>query len=273
VEDNEVNQMVAAELLREAGYTCECVGTGKQAIEAVLRSPCDLVLMDCQMPEMDGFEATRAIRVEESANRLAGRSGRLPIIALTANALKGDRERCVAAGMDDYLSKPLQPQKLLATIRSLIRRSSVEDGSKPSAAASTAGAPQSSTLGAGCSQQPPIDVEPLLERCMGRADFAQSVLEMFRTESVKMLEELVRGLKEKNYELTTRSAHTLRGMAATVAAKQLSSLAAEAETRATTGDWDAVERQISALRRELDSCSGFIPHALKSSVSAKPATN
>lgn len=98
---------------------------------------------------------------------------------------------------------------------------------------------------------------------MGRADFALSVLEMFRTESVKMLQELVRGLKEKNYELTTRSAHTLRGMAATVSAKQLSSLAAEAETRAMTGDWDAVEQQISALRREVDSCAIFIPNALK----------
>ncbi|HWF08889.1 MAG TPA: ATP-binding protein, partial [Bryobacteraceae bacterium] len=122
VEDNEVNQMVAAELLSEAGYVCDMATDGRKAVEAILRVPYDVVLMDCQMPEMDGFEATRIIRQHESNNALPGRTGRLPIVALTANAVKGDRERCLEAGMDDYLSKPLHPEKLVATIQSFLSR-------------------------------------------------------------------------------------------------------------------------------------------------------
>jgi CheY-like chemotaxis protein len=130
VEDNEVNQMVAAELLAEAGYTCDCAADGRKAVEAVARKSYDLVLMDCQMPEMDGFEATRAIRAREARGPLPGRVGRLPIIALTANALKGDRERCIEAGMDEYLSKPLHPDHLLQTIGSYLAgcRAEVETG-------------------------------------------------------------------------------------------------------------------------------------------------
>ena len=98
-EDNEVNQMVVGEMLRRLGYAADLVGDGRAAVEAFVRGGYDLVLMDCQMPEMDGFAATAAIRAEGGP--------RVPIVALTANALAGDRERCLAAGMDDYLTKPI----------------------------------------------------------------------------------------------------------------------------------------------------------------------
>ena len=109
--------MVATELLAEAGYLCTCATDGRKAVDAVLQSAWDLVLMDCQMPEMDGFQATRAIRDREAQGGLPGRSTRLPIIALTANALKGDKERCLKAGMDDYVTKPLKPEMLLRAIQ------------------------------------------------------------------------------------------------------------------------------------------------------------
>src|SRR5436309_7779902 len=108
--------MVEMELLKEVGFRCTLASDAKQAVEAVTDSPFDLVLMDCQMPEMDGFEATRMIRQQEAKAFLHGRGKRLPIVALTANALKGDRERCLAAGMDDYLSKPLRPNELDAVL-------------------------------------------------------------------------------------------------------------------------------------------------------------
>ena len=114
VEDVEVNQFIATEMLARGGYTADVASNGREAVEAVARRPYDLVLMDCQMPEMSGFEAAAAIRRREQQ---VGQGGRVPIIALTANALAGDRERCLAAGMDDYLTKPLSPTDLLRVVQ------------------------------------------------------------------------------------------------------------------------------------------------------------
>ena len=116
VEDNIVNQKLAARLLEKMGYRSDAVGNGKEAVEALQMVPYDVVLMDVQMPEMDGYEATRMIRNPQSKVR----NHDVPIIAMTANAMKGDRERCLEAGMDDYLSKPIQPQKLIEVLKTFL---------------------------------------------------------------------------------------------------------------------------------------------------------
>jgi CheY-like chemotaxis protein len=107
-EDNPVNQLVAMSLLKKLGYQADTVANGLEALKALQSIPYNLVLMDCQMPEMDGFDATRAIRSADSK----ALDPRIPVIALTAFAMSGDRERCLEAGMDDYLSKPIKPQEL-----------------------------------------------------------------------------------------------------------------------------------------------------------------
>jgi PAS domain S-box-containing protein len=117
VEDNQINQMVALKILRKQGYRAEAVANGVEAIKALQTLPFDLVLMDCQMPEMDGFEATERIRKGEAGDANA----RLPIVAMTAHAMKGDRERCLASGMNDYLAKPVQPGLLRTTIENWLR--------------------------------------------------------------------------------------------------------------------------------------------------------
>jgi CheY-like chemotaxis protein len=109
-EDSPVNQLLVRRLLEKAGHHVTIVDTGVAAIEAVARGRFDAVLMDVQMPEMDGFDATSRIRASESGGR------RLPIIALTAHAIQGDRERCLAAGMDAYVSKPIRPELLFASL-------------------------------------------------------------------------------------------------------------------------------------------------------------
>ena len=110
-EDNKVNQKVIARMLQKLGHRVDVVADGLEAVNALRRVAYDLVFMDCQMPEMDGFGATRAIRAEE-----AGTPRRIPIVALTANAMQGDREQCLAAGMDDYIAKPVTKQTLAATL-------------------------------------------------------------------------------------------------------------------------------------------------------------
>ncbi|MGE0617104.1 MAG: response regulator [Bacteriovoracia bacterium] len=107
VEDNSVNQLLALTMLKKMGYSAQAVANGREAYDAVMKNPYDLVLMDCQMPEMDGFEATRLIRKWE-----AGSGRRIPIVALTANAMKDDRDLCLEAGMDDYVSKPIKKEVL-----------------------------------------------------------------------------------------------------------------------------------------------------------------
>jgi CheY-like chemotaxis protein len=113
-EDNTVNQKVALAILRKIGYQADAVLTGREAIAALEAVHYDLVLMDCQMPEMDGFETAEAIR------RMPDPTASVPIIALTANAMQGDREKCLAAGMNAYISKPVTAPDLAALIESLL---------------------------------------------------------------------------------------------------------------------------------------------------------
>ncbi len=114
-EDNTVNQRLAKRMLEKRGHSIDIVSNGQEAIDAVANSKYDVVLMDMQMPEMDGLEATQIIRRAEANN-----GHHIPIIALTANAMKRDRDACLAAGMDAYISKPINPEKLFEEIRKLI---------------------------------------------------------------------------------------------------------------------------------------------------------
>jgi len=114
-EDNLVNQRLAARLIEKRGHTTVVVNNGREALKALERQTFDLMLVDVQMPDMDGFEATTAIREKEKVT-----GSHLPIIAMTAHAMKGDRERCLAAGMDDYVSKPIHPTELFRAIEELM---------------------------------------------------------------------------------------------------------------------------------------------------------
>ena len=251
-EDNPINCRLAREILRQAGVECRAVENGRQALEAVAGERFDLVLMDCQMPEMDGFTATQRIREMEDGGQLAGH---LPVIALTANAIKGDRERCLAAGMDDYISKPFEIHALLATMGRFLA------GPSQAAADSSAADPPSSPLRP--DGPAPIDRDVLLAHCMEDPEFASSLLSDFAEDLPKRLQQLAEHVHQGDVKAAAEVAHSLKGSAGILAATAVRAIAAEIEAAGKAGDLASMTLLVDRLRDEIQRCLNFIPEVQK----------
>jgi len=203
-EDNAVNQKVALRLLARLGYRADVAANGLEAVEAVQRQPYDVVLMDVQMPEMDGLEASRRIKQGEAV------TGRPRIIAVTADAMQGDRERCLAAGMDDYITKPIHVEALVAALTKTRQQSAAED-SEPEAS-------------------PVIDFKKFEEfRDTMGTDFIGEVIEVFNEDAPELLEQMKQALSSDDAELLRRAAHSLKSNSAAFGADKLAELARELE--------------------------------------------
>lgn len=278
VEDNEINQQVAIELLRWGGYRCEVRCNGRQAVDAVKGGQYDLVLMDCQMPEMDGYEATGAIRQWEAALKRRA----LPIIALTANALSGDRQRCLEAGMTDYLKKPLNRNELIATIDKHIAAASAQTAkvvtghapvagvagrsvTGPSGAGESGGASKSPPFplsGSPALNSPPLDCESLADRFMGDWDFVQVILDKFQQQVDADLEQLEQSLIDHNSQQAAALAHRIKGAAANVSAVEVSRLAAELEAMGRASDLNQADGHVARIKAECQRLGQFVEHDL-----------
>ncbi|MDT8445800.1 MAG: PAS domain S-box protein [bacterium] len=202
VEDNEVNQQVATELLEMAGIKVQIASNGRIAVEKAAGGAFDLVLMDIQMPEMDGYQATQAIRKDPS-------KADLPILAMTANAMEGDREKCLEAGMDDHIAKPINPNELFDALARWSGRELLE-GLAP---------------GPEVSQELPelagIDVASGLRRMGGNLEAYRRVLDKFALNQAEAVERLRKALAQKDPETAAREAHTLKGVAGNIGAQAL----------------------------------------------------
>jgi signal transduction histidine kinase/DNA-binding response OmpR family regulator len=231
-EDNTVNQRLALRLLEKMGYRGDVAGNGIEAIEAVERQRYDLILMDVQMPEMDGLEATRRI-VERWPE------GERPwIVAMTAEAMQGDRERCIEAGMNDYLTKPIRPYELAAAIERTPRRRRTD--------AAPAG---------GDGRSGPIDRAVLtrLSESMGGDDaFVAELIEQFLADAPGYVAAAREALATHDAEAVRRAAHTLKSNAATLGASELADLSRELEAAAATGSLEHGEERLDTLERALD---------------------
>ena len=238
-EDGLVNQQVARELLESRGHRVVVVNNGREAVEAVRRESFDLVLMDVQMPEMDGFEATEAIRQSEQTT-----GDHIRIIAMTAHALKGDRERCLNAGMDAYLSKPIQSKTLFDLVEGVGAPGQVDND--------TAVNP--------VSVESVMDWEAAVDRIGGREDLLKQMVTLFYKEAGKLVPALQEAIGQKDSVKVRRLAHSIKGSASCFAAPAAISAATRVEFMGRDDDLADVEEAFTVLEREIDRLSQALTH-------------
>ncbi len=236
-EDNPINQQVAVELLQAAGVAVEVAGNGQEALNAVQARPYDAVLMDLQMPVMDGLQATRAIRAID-------RLRQMPIIAMTASVMAGDRERCIEAGMNDHISKPISIEQLMTTLaRWLPARS-------PAAAAAPPAAPGPTTAAAAAPGLPAtldgFNLEEGVKRVGGDRALYRRLLLQFHDHSAGAAAAIRDALAAGDRAKARAEAHTLKGVAGTLSAKELFA-AAQALESALRKNAESVEAESAAV--------------------------
>jgi signal transduction histidine kinase/CheY-like chemotaxis protein/HPt (histidine-containing phosphotransfer) domain-containing protein len=242
-EDHPVNQALAVGILSRQGHAVAVAATGREALDALARERFDLVLMDVHMPDMDGLEAAAAVRAREAdaaAGRLVPPAGstlaavpRVPILALTAHAMTGDAARCRAAGMDGYLSKPIEPGALVAAVERLV----------PAAAVGPAG--------------PPLDVAAALRRAGGDRGLLAELAQVFVDDYPRRLDELRRAVESGEAIRIQRAAHALKGAVATFDAERAGELARTLEGLAGDRRLDEVPAVVAALEGEMERLAAF----------------
>jgi CheY-like chemotaxis protein/HPt (histidine-containing phosphotransfer) domain-containing protein len=234
VEDNLVNQKLAARLLEKWGYCVAIAANGKEALEALDQAGpenFDVVLMDIQMPEMNGFEATAAIREKEKQS-----GGHLPIVAMTAHAMVGDRERCLAAGMDDYVSKPVQSTELYQAIQNVLRKEISEgddsDGDSPEVKV--------------------IDTAQILANLGGDAMLLAELAGLFLEECPRLLSDVRSAIVRGDAQALERAAHSLKGAVGNFQAHAVLEAALSLEEMGRAGDLTQAQETYDRLEGLID---------------------
>jgi CheY-like chemotaxis protein len=239
-EDNAVNQMLVKGILQRHGHQVVVAKTGNEALAALETQPFDAVLMDVQMPELNGFDATTTIRMYEAAGRVFTRnaSNRLPIIAMTAQAADDDREQCARAGMDAYLAKPIEPNRLLNTLDAAV------SGTSP--------------VKHGPDMVSRLDRSALDALVGGKPERLRKLVETFQAESVQLLTQIREAVTAADAPRLRRAAHSLKGAVAifgaptaTGAAQRLESIGESGQLADAPGAVQALERELASLRPAL----------------------
>ena len=248
VEDNVINQTVAVGLLRQIGLDADIAVDGLEGIGRFRAQRYDLIIMDCQMPRCDGWEATRAIRrMEETMDR-----GRVPIVALTAQAMAGDRERCLAAGMDDYLTKPVDPDLFTRSVRTWLR---LPPGEPPELTRTQAGAAGDELVA--------LD-QRVVERIRGYGpDALDEVYGTMADELPLRREALIQALAAGDLKATATQAHAIKGGSGTLGLQALHLACARLDSASRTGEvaqaraaWPEAERQFAVAMIALNRLLG-----------------
>jgi CheY-like chemotaxis protein len=237
VEDHPINQYLAVRMLEKYGHTVTVATNGREALAVLAKEPFALVLMDVQMPEMDGFATTAAIRQQEQTT-----GAHVPIVALTAHAMKGDQERCLVAGMDAYLSKPLQAPQLFEVMERLI----------PSAApvAGVVNEPELSGVA--------FSYDAILRRVEGDHELLQEIIGMFFSETPQLLATIQESIARSDGKALQQTAHSLKGVVSSFDAQTARDAALRLEVVGRTEDWGTAESAWAQLEKEI----AHLTHAL-----------
>ncbi|MFP4260923.1 MAG: response regulator [Opitutales bacterium] len=256
VDDNPINQQVLLSILQEIGVRADCAGNGKEALHALATIPYDLVLMDVQMPEMDGITATRKIRSRE----VEVLRHDVPIIALTAHAMQGDREDCLEAGMDDYLSKPVTPRSVAKMLWKWL---------KPEApgAPGARHAPGATAVDAPRQPEPTASPEPgkalwdqdqMKQLMMGNEALIQKVLSQFLDQTPAQVARLADAIEQRDFPEAQHCAHSIKGTASYLGAERLREQAAVIEKAAKEEDLKTLQGSIQAFQTTFSELCGQI---------------
>ncbi len=269
-EDNPVNRKLARRLLEKRGHRVVLAENGQEATEQFHRRSFDVILMDVQMPRMSGFEATAAIRKHEE-----GAGGHVPIIAMTAHAMKGDREKCLAQGMDDYVSKPISPDALFVAIENVVE----QYGRQVDESDTASGAPQveqafegETTASEGSSHDEPedgtiLDTTELAERVGGDEATVAEVLGIFRRSCPESMEQVREAIDSGDAERIERSAHALKGALGNIAARAACEAALEVERAGADGDVEDARNAFARLRRRIEQLEPWLDKLAKEDAS------
>jgi CheY-like chemotaxis protein/HPt (histidine-containing phosphotransfer) domain-containing protein len=209
VDDNAINQKVAVRILQQMGYHPECAAHGREALAMLDRQPFDFIFMDVMMPEMDGLEATRLLRKRQMMGDYPNYNTRIVVVAMTAHAMQGDREKCLAAGMDDYLPKPVRPKE----IREMLERWGGMVLSEPRPAAAAAAPAQES--------EPPVDLERMRDLTDGDANGLRDLVDMYLKQTHKQFDLMETAIQGGKADDVRRVAHSCAGASATLGMTQL----------------------------------------------------
>jgi len=256
VEDYPTNQEVAKIHLRRTGYQVDLAENGQEAVEAFKRKHYDVILMDIQMPVMDGYEATAKIRFLESklANHKPDPGSRIPIIAMTAHAIKGYKEKCLEAGMDDYITKPLKREELLAMVDKWIMSNSRSIDESGRGQVKTKIAKEEATVEKGA----PMDFEKALAEFLGRREVLMELLEVFQQNAKVQIKTMHQAISEGNAEVVMREAHSIKGGAANLTADNLAGIALELENIGKSGVLKGGIEALQRLEKELQRLEDFV---------------
>ncbi|MBW4491520.1 MAG: PAS domain S-box protein [Oscillatoria princeps RMCB-10] len=259
VEDNAINQKVVINQLKQLGYLADCAGNGQQALDILQKKEYDIVLMDCQMPVLDGYGATEVLRKREGADR------HTVVIAMTANAMKGDRERCLAAGMDDYLSKPVDMTALGAALEGWEKSRLSQQEEQASGRSQTP--PESSSSGMPASSKSSVpdiavgeimDMKRLNDVSGGDVEFQRELLEAFVADAAAKLAVIKQALQSNDCQTVLSQAHQLKGASSNVGVPFMQATAKTLEMQAREQNLQGADVLVASLENTLKLVEAFM---------------
>jgi len=258
-EDNEINQKVAARILKQVGYSCDLAVNGREALEALDRRHYDLVFMDMMMPEMDGLTATRAIRERQKHGAAhPNYNSRILIIAMTAHAQQSDRESCLAAGMDDYLAKPIRLSDVSGVIERWAPQIQPEAPVQPAAvpdAEIAAAVAQAVPPPAG---EPPVEMTRLADLTDGNSESIRELVDMFNKQTELQLKQIEDAVRASDFAAIGHVAHSCKGASATLGMPRMAAVLLKLEKMGKSGVLTGAEDFCAEARREFNEIQAFL---------------